>query len=480
MKNVLAIDQGTTSTKALLVNDKGQGKLIRAIKHKQLYPELGWVEHDPEEILQNIQLCIDSCAEDVLVGIDNQGESCLAWDSETKRPITPIIVWQDTRTKDAINHIKKEGREPTVTSRTGLPLDPYFSASKLGWIYENIPEAKKLHQRGKLRLGTTDAFFLDRLTGNFVTDVSTASRTSLMNIQDCSWDKELCDIFQVPMDTLPEIVQTTGDFGVIKSNGRYLPVTASVVDQQAALYGHGCTTPGKAKITFGTGAFVLAVTGKIPALSMMKGVLPTVAWQLSEGEVVYALDGGVYAAGSAINWAKRLGLFISHEQINSFTKGSAISKELVFVPALVGLGCPYWERSAGGAWFGLNLQTEPLYLVQAILESIAFRAAEVIEAMEYHCAFRKTISIDGGLAANPYLCQFLADVLQRNVHIRSSQELTAIGTAMLAGADTNNPDHQRHFKSFSPRDDKSIYLEKFKDAVSRTRHWHDKEHLSRD
>ena len=473
MKHVLAIDQGTTSTKALLVNETGQSKIIAALKHRQLYPQPGWVEHDPREILRNIQLCLDSCGEEVVVGIANQGESCLAWNGETKEPITPIIVWQDTRTKDFIKQLEKEGKEPRVSATTGLPLDPYFSASKLGWIYENIPEAKKLHECGKLRLGTTDAFFLDSLTDNFVTDVSTASRTSLLSIKNCAWDQELCDIFQVPMDALPRIVPTTGNFGAIKSNDRYLPVTASVVDQQAALYGHGCTSPGNGKITFGTGAFVLAVAGEIPDLAKMAGVLPTVAWQLSGDEVVYALDGGVYAAGSALNWAKRLGLFKSHEQINAFKTGSAISRDLVFVPALVGLGCPYWDRSAGGAWFGLNLQTEPLQMVQAVLEGIAFRTAEIIRAMENHCTFKKGISIDGGVAANPYLCQFLADVLQRDIYMQAFRELTALGTAMLAGANSSNSDPECIRKNFSPHDDKSIYLEKFKDAVTRSRHWHD-------
>lgn len=315
---VLAIDQGTTSTRAIRVDDAGNRDIVRVASHRQFYPQPGRVEHDPEELIKNISLCIDQCPDITAIGIDNQGESCLAWDAETKKAICPVIVWQDDRTRPEIEDLKSRGLESLILERAGLPLDSYFSGAKLGWIMKNIPEARRLHAQGRLRLGTTDAFFLDRLTGRFATDISTASRTSLMALADGTWDETLCRLFKVPMDALPEILPTTADFGHVTSKGRSIPVTASVVDQQAALYGHGARKPGDAKITFGTGAFALVVTGHTPFQSPDQGLLPTAAWKLQDGKTVFALDGGVFSAGSAVNWAKSLGLFSSYDQINAF------------------------------------------------------------------------------------------------------------------------------------------------------------------
>lgn len=469
---ILAIDQGTTSTRALLVNNSGASRIVKAIEHQQFYPEPGWVEHNAEELIQNIQLCIDSCDDVSVIGIDNQGESCLAWDADLKQAISPVIVWQDNRTRPMLNELRSQNAEKLVLKKAGLPLDSYFSASKLAWIIENIPKAKELLRHGKLRLGTTDAFFLDRLANRFVTDISTASRTALMNLHTGKWDENLCQLFGVPIETLPEIVTTTGDFGSIISRGRRIPVTASIADQQAALYGHGCTKSGDAKITFGTGAFALALTGSTPLQSAEQGLLPTVAWQLKEQKPVYALDGGVFSAGSAINWARALGLFQNYEQICQFTKNSAIERNLVFVPALSGLGCPYWDKSAGGLWIGLSLDTQPIDLIQSILEGIVFRAAEVITTMNEFTTVKNEISIDGGLSANPYFCQFLADVLNRQVVGRSAAELTALGTARLAASGHVEQNFMTSpVKRYLPKTDRQPFLEKFKDAVSRSTQW---------
>jgi len=469
---ILAIDQGTTSTRALLVEKSGANKIIKSLEHRQYFPQPGWVEHDPEELIQNIQTCIDSSDDTIAIGLDNQGESCLAWDAETKQAITPVIVWQDNRTRQIIDRLKPKNSQALVLKKTGLPLDSYFSATKLAWIINNIPKARELQKQGKLRLGTTDAFFLDRLADRFVTDISTASRTSLMNIHTGQWDPELCDLFGVPIEALPEIVPTTGDFGTILSKGRRIPITASIVDQQAALFGQGCKTVGDVKITFGTGAFALMVTGDRLYQSADKGLLPTVAWQLKGQKVVYALDGGVYSAGSAINWAQSLGLFKTYDQINQFKKPSAIERELVFVPALSGLGCPYWDRTAGGIWIGLSLDTHPADLMQSILEGISFRAAEIIKAMNAIVSIKNEISIDGGLSANPYFCQFLADVLNREVVVKSSAELTAMGTAKLAAADYIAIDWEAPLtKQYTPNINRQQYIEKFTDAVSRSRQW---------
>ncbi len=469
---ILAIDQGTTSTRALVLEESGAARIVKAIEHQQFYPRPGWVEHDPEELIQNIQTCVDSCDDLMAIGIDNQGESCLAWNAETKEAITPVIVWQDNRTQGVIDTLTSEPVQELVLRKAGLPLDTYFSAAKLGWIIANVPEAKDLLQQGILRLGTTDAFFLDRLAGRFATDISTASRTSLMNLHSGQWDEELCDLFSVPIDTLPEILPTTGCFGEIISKGNRIPVTASVVDQQAALYGHGCRTRGDTKITFGTGAFALVVTGDTPFQSAEQGLLPTVAWQLDGKKPVYALDGGVFSAGSAINWAQSLGLFSSYDQIQQFTQQSAIARDLAFVPALSGLGCPYWDRKAGGLWLGLSLDTQPMDLIQSILEGIVFRAAEVIAAMNEYVSIGDGISIDGGLSKNQYFCQFLADVLNLQVVVQSAAELTALGTARLAAGKTFGQNLEEHpIMRYQPQTDRRQYCAKFKDAVNRSMSW---------
>ncbi|MGD1876111.1 MAG: FGGY family carbohydrate kinase, partial [Kiloniellaceae bacterium] len=258
---IAALDQGTTSTRALALQPDGTATVVKALEHRQVYPRPGWVEHDPEELIANLRACAEAVEDLEALGIDNQGESCLAWNAETKEAISPVIVWQDGRTAETIENLKRGGAEKETLDRAGLPLDSYFSAAKLAWIVQTLPEAQRLLSRGKLRLGTTDAFFLDRLTGRCVTDITTASRSSLMNLESGQWDPELCRLFGVPLEALPEIVATTGDFGAMTVAGKSVPVTASIVDQQAALYGHGCRHAGDGKITFGTGAFALMVTG---------------------------------------------------------------------------------------------------------------------------------------------------------------------------------------------------------------------------
>ena len=441
----LAIDQGTTSTRALLVDETGV-KLVHAVEHRQIYPAPGHVEHDPEELVANIEACLAAAAGADCVGLANQGESCLAWDAETGEAITPVIVWQDSRTAPMCDRLKSDGAEALTIARAGLPVDPYFSASKLGWIMENVPSARALNEKGRLRLGTTDAFFRDRLTGVFATDPSTASRTSLFNLITGAWDAELCALFGVPMAALPQIQPTTGLLGELPGGRR---LTASIVDQQAALFGHGVRNPGDAKITFGTGAFALCLTGEMAGAP---GVLPTVAWADDGGRLVYALDGGVYAASSAVNWARQLGLFQSFGEINHFAGEPAIARGLAFVPALAGLACPHWDRSARGAWLGMSLDTRPIDLAQAVLEGVAFRAAEVIDAMGSHVTGSTPISIDGGMSRNPWFCQFLADVLARPLRISDEAELTALGCGQLAARGAGSEiDHPLSGRILQPR-----------------------------
>ena len=383
-----------------------------------------------------------------------------------------MIVWQDNRTAEIIEKLKEEDAEALTLESAGLPLDPYFSASKLGWIVENSAEAKELLKAGHLRLGTTDAFFHDRLTGVFATDITTASRTSLMNLATGSWDEGLCRLFGVPIEALPHINPTVSDFGLISHGGRDTPITASVVDQQAALYGHGCRMKGDAKITFGTGAFALALTGNEILRAPDEGLLPTVAWKIGDGAPVFALDGGVYNAGSDVNWARSLGLFSAFDEIDTFKSSPAIQRGLAFVPALSGLACPYWDRSAAGLWIGLSLDTGPKDMMQALLEGVAFRAAEVIEAMNGHVPIGYTLSVDGGMSGNAYFCQFLANLLGREIIVQDMPELTALGVAMLAAdgsmdfALTNEASRR-----YEPRQVPNDWKERFHDAVNRSRNW---------
>ena len=425
---VAAIDQGTTGTKSFVLTEDGSFTHATAFEHRQIYPQQGWVEHDPEELLRHVTDAITACGPVDAIGIDNQGETVIAWDAMTGRPIHNAIVWQDDRTRDVTARLKAEGAEELTLKIAGLPLDPYFSASKLRWFIDHVPEAKALLKEQRLRLGTSDAFFLARLTGSFATDVTTASRTSLMALDTCRWDERLCDLFGVPIECLPEIRATAGDFGEHKG----VPVTASLVDQQAALFGHGCAAPGDTKITFGTGAFAVAVAGPERIDGSRFGILPTLAWKIVEVPPHFAVEGGVYNAASAVNWARGLGLFGEFAEIDAFDARPAILRDLAFVPALSGLGCPHWDRSAAGLWIGMGLDTTKADLMQSLLEGIALRAAEVIAAMAELVPMAQTVSADGGLAKNSYLLQMLADVTGRMISVPSSTDLTALGTARMA------------------------------------------------
>ncbi len=421
---VLAIDQGTTGTKAFTYNDEGHFKRVFSADVTQHYPSVGQVEHDPLELFGHIEAAVAKAGKFDAIGIANQGETLMAWDSETGKPVHRAIVWQDDRSKDFCAGLKAEGAEALTKAVAGLPLDPYFSASKFRWLLDNVPETQILRKAGRLRLGTSDSYFIDQLTGQFYTDVTTASRTSLMSLDTLQWDDELCAAFGVPRECLAEIRPTAASFG-----GN---VTASMVDQQAALFGHGATKPGDGKITFGTGAFALALVGNKRPVADQSGLLPTVAWKIGTAPAEFAVDGGIYNAGSAVNWAKGLGLFKDYGEINSFEKPSAISRSLVFVPALSGLACPHWDRNASGLWLGLGLDTTKQDMMQALLEGIAMCAAEVMNAITRQGGKGNSISIDGGLANNAYFVQFLANALGRRVNVAASADLTALGVARMA------------------------------------------------
>ena len=425
---VVAVDQGTTGTKSYVYDDTGRFASVASFAHAQVYPQPGWVEHDPDELLRHVTGAIAAAGSVDAIGIDNQGETVIAWDAATGRPIHNAIVWQDDRTRHVTERLKAQGAEELTQAIAGLPLDPYFSAAKLRWFIDHVPEAQELLRQKRLRLGTSEAFFLARLTGEFVTDVTNASRTSLMSLETFQWDAKLCDLFGVPMECLPEIRPSTGPFG----EHRGVPVTASLVDQQAALYGHGCAAVGDVKITFGTGAFALAIAGAQRVNGSRFGIVPTVAWQQLTDDPFFALEGGVYNAASAVNWARQIGLFTDYAEISAFNRPPAILRDLAFVPALSGLACPHWDRSAAGLWIGLGLDTTRADMMQSLLEGVALRAAEVVAAMAELLPLGAAVSIDGGMAQNPWLQQFLADVTGRTIVVPSSTDLTALGTARMA------------------------------------------------
>ncbi len=452
----ISVDQGTTATKTAVWDEINGLALVSNRKHRQIYPQSGWVEHDPLELVDNVRRGIELGRQalggsEASIGIDNQGETIVAWDARSKEPIYNAIVWQDDRTQSQIDDLKSQGAEDETLRRAGLPLDPYFSASKMRWILDHVADAKRLLRKNRLRIATSDAFFLNSLTGVYATDPGTASRTSLMNLESRQWDEELCALFGIPVEILPEIRSTTDDFGVVDElNCR---VTANIVDQQAALFGHGCVGVGDAKVTFGTGAFALANTGHAIVRESQQKFLPTLAWELQGDQPVYAIDAGLYNAGSAVEWLLKTSLANSVEELNEFDSTSAASRGIYFVPALSGLGCPYWDRSASALWIGMNLNTSRADLCQAVIEGVAFRASQLIDCLNEHIELSDVIPIDGGMSGNPYFCQFFADLVQREVVVPQIAETTALGTAMLSltGAGVNSETPEKSTREFAAR-----------------------------
>ncbi|EBW2650638.1 glycerol kinase [Salmonella enterica subsp. enterica serovar Newport] len=470
-----AIDQGTTGTRVVVFGEDGNYFSPAAIAHKQLTPNQGWVEHDPMEILNNIRTCLGLAGVVDAIGLAHQGESIVAWDAKSGLPLYNAIIWQDQRTDFVIRQLREKGVEEVVRAKTGLPLDTYFSASKMGWIMRNVAGASELSRSGHLRLGTMDAFFMFHLCGGVhVTDYNSASRTSLFNIHTLQWDEELCRLFGVPLSALPEVRDNIGHFGDVRDNeGGHTPLTACIVDQFAGTYGHGCFQPGQMKITFGTGAFLQSITGTDVPDAQDSGLLPTLCWKLPDEKPVYGLDGGVYNAASAINWAGKLGLYSDLGEFSDFRDEPAIARGLAFVPALSGLGCPYWDRSAAGLWAGLSLETERKDLLQSILEGIAMRSAEVINSMDKIRPIGDTVSVDGGLSSNTYFKEFLATLIQKKIISPTNREMTAQGVALLARKGLGNTHpmkvKSRHTVTEPGQQDFSDYFIKYKDIISRSR-----------
>lgn len=425
------IDQGTTSSKAAVLSDDGSISFLPGRRHANAFPAPGRVEQDPCELLANVRGLVDDA---VAAGarhlcLANQGETIVAWDLDSGEPLCPAIVWQDQRTGEAVEALKAAGHEEASRAISGLPLDPYFSASKFAWVLENVPEARARAAQGRLGLATSDAYFIHQLTGRYVTEPSTAGRTGLMNIRTCEWDARLCDLFGVPMEVLPPIATDAAALGRIETPAGPAELSVGLVDQVAALYGHGCRVAGDVKFTFGTGAFGLAITG-VGATDIF-GAIPAACWEDAQGRV-FAADGGIYTAGAAIEWLQRIGMLADHAELDRLSGASAASRGVFFVPALAGLACPHWDRSATGMWIGLDSGTDRADMQKAVLEGIAFRTAEVLDVLGQSSGGASPLSIDGGLAASDYFTRFLATVCVRPIEMVEAVDLTSIGAAEMA------------------------------------------------
>ncbi|WP_279164692.1 glycerol kinase GlpK [Thermus scotoductus] len=444
MKYLLALDQGTTSSRAILFSLEGRPVAMAQREFRQLYPRPGWVEHDPLEIWES-QLGVAQEAlrqagvearEVVALGLTNQRETTLVFERGTGRPLYNAIVWQDRRTASLCQELKAQGLEPLFRERTGLLLDPYFSGTKLAWLLANVPGLRERAGRGEALFGTVDTWLLYRLTGGRVhaTDPSNASRTLLFNLHTLSWDEELLEVFRVPRAMLPEVRPSDGDFGETLPElfGRAIPIRGVLGDQQAALFGQAALERGEGKCTYGTGAFLLLNTGERPVPSP-KGLLSTVAWSV-RGKVSYALEGSVFMAGAVVGWLRDgLGLVQESAQVEALAREVEDSGGVYLVPAFTGLGAPYWDPYARGAILGLTRGTTKAHLARAALEGVAFQVVDVVRTMEEAGTPLKELRVDGGMVENALFLQIQADLLGVPVLRPKVTETTALGAALMAG-----------------------------------------------
>jgi glycerol kinase len=479
---VLAIDAGTTGVTALVVTEDGRIAARGYQEFAQHFPQPGWVEHEPEEIWQaTLHACTaalrDQDRSPTAIGITNQRETAVLWDRDTLTAPRRALVWQDRRTAAICNRLRDDGHEPRVTELTGLRLDPYFTGTKLTWIRENDPAA----WQGNTAVGTVDSYLVARLTAGktHATDPSNASRTLLYDIHRGEWSDELCELFGVPMSTLPVIRPSSGDFGRTDPQaflGLDLPIAGIAGDQQAALFGQACYDTGQSKCTYGTGSFVLANTGSTPVRSDA-GLLTTVAWDIGAG-LVYALEGAVFVTGAAVQWLRDgLGIIGAAAEAEPLARTVHDSGGVVFVPALTGLGAPHWDPDARGAIFGITRGTTRAHLARSTLEAIAFEVRDVVDVMTRDAGIAvPELSVDGGAAANDLLCELQATTLQVPVRRPQVAETTALGAAFLAGLATGVwgstdelKDTWRLDRRFEPGEPDEAAYQRWQKAIAATR-----------
>jgi glycerol kinase len=447
---LLALDQGTSSSRAILFDADGWVLAVAQQEHPQIYPQPGWVEHDPEAIWRTqtdtARRAISQAGvvprDIAAIGIANQRETVLLWERATGRPVANAIVWQDRRTANRCEQLRADGLEPLIREKTGLLLDPYFSATKLAWLLDNVAGARELANRGELAFGTVDTYLLWRLTGGrtHATDPSNASRTLLFNLHTLDWDEELLRLFDIPRSLLPEIRPSSGSFGETNAQlfGESIPICGVAGDQQAATFGQACLEPGTCKNTYGTGSFLLMNTGSEPKPSRHK-LLTTVAWSLStQGSTLntsYALEGSIFVTGAAVQWLRDgLGIVRSAAETEILARSVEDCDGVYFVPAFAGLGTPYWDAEARGALVGLTRGANRAHIARAALEAACYQTRDVLDAMTADCGHSiPDLRVDGGMTVNDFLLQFQADILGIPVHRPAVTGTTALGVAYLAG-----------------------------------------------
>lgn len=443
---ILSLDQGTTSSRAILFNKKGEAAYVAQKEFTQHFPQPGWVEHNANEIWGTILACIATVLSEnnispeqiAGIGITNQRETTVVWDKETGKPVYNAIVWQSRQTADICNELKDQGYDSLFREKTGLLIDAYFSGTKIKWILDNVEGARERAEKGELLFGTIDTWLIWKLSGGkvHVTDYSNASRTLLFNIHDLTWDEELLKILNIPTSMLPEVRPSSEVYGQTVPYhffGQEVPIAGAAGDQQAALFGQACYEEGMAKNTYGTGCFMLMNTGE-KAVSSRHGLLTTIAWGI-DGKVEYALEGSIFVAGSAIQWLRDgLRMVKDAADTEEYATSVASSGGVYVVPAFVGLGTPYWDSDVRGAVFGLTRGTSKEHFVRATLESLAYQTKDVLDAMEADSGISlKTLRVDGGAVKNNFLMQFQSDMLQVPVERPIINETTALGAAYLAG-----------------------------------------------
>lgn len=489
--NILAIDQGTSSTRSIVFDDGFGVRGVGQVEFTQHFPNSGWVEHAPDDLINTtLQTMKDALSAASLtgsdisaIGITNQRETTVVWNRNTGEAIYNAIVWQDRRTAEFCAGLKAAGHEESVTSKTGLLLDPYFSATKIAWILDNVSGARDSADRGELAFGTVDTWLIWKLTGGkcHVTDATNASRTMLYNIVEGSWDDDLLDLFNVPASMMPEVLESADEFGVTETSvtGFQIPILGVAGDQQAATVGQACFSPGMMKSTYGTGCFALLNTGTT-AVPSRNRLLTTIAYRL-DGETYYALEGAIFVAGAAVQWLRDgLGILESAEQSGGMAEAADTSPGVYLVPAFTGLGAPHWDPNARGAIFGLTRATGPNDLARAALESVCFQTADLLGAMQadWGAAGETILRVDGGMVASDWTMQCLADMLNAPVDRPQVLETTALGAAWLAGYKAGVwPDQDGFAKTwkldrqFSPAmadEERETRIAGWRDAVRRT------------
>ena len=438
MNKFLAIDQGTTSSRAIIFNSDLENVKQSQKEYNLSYPNDGWVEADAEEILRTVKETVDDVLSQTsdnitACGLTNQRETTIVWSKETGAPIYPAIIWQDRRTSDLCNALKRDGHEAMVQEKTGLVIDSYFSATKLKWILDNVPNAREQAVSGKLLFGTVDSFLIYNLTSerNHLTDVTNASRTMLFNIHEMSWDKELLKLFDIPLSMMPEVKSCDGDFGSLNINGKTIKINGVIGDQQAALVGQNCFNSGDMKSTYGTGCFLMVNTKDKP-LKVEQGLLTTVAYKLNN-EVNYALEGSIYSCGNIIQWLRdKMQFFENAKDSELLLDSKGNSNNVHFLPAFNGLGAPYWNSDVRAGFYGMTQNTSKKDLVTAAFKSICYQTKDIISILKINELEINNLLVDGGMTSNLTFCQILSDSINVNVLKPSNIESTALGACIAA------------------------------------------------